>query len=282
VFTNHSIPTITAEALIDSYEVLLVDAYGVLLDTSGALPGAVDFIRRLNEVRKPYFVVTNDASKLPRTSARRYQELGLAVAADRILTSGSLLTPYFAAHNLAGKRCAVLGPADSVTYVEDAGGKSVSPAEAFDVLVIGDESGFPFLETVDTTLTTLLRLLDEKREVHLLLPNPDRIYPNAEGRYGFAAGSIAVMFEAVLEARYPHRPDLRFVRLGKPDEALFAEALRRSGTRNMVMIGDQLETDIRGARAFGLDAVWVHKGESAAILAGTRADLRPTYRMPSL
>jgi len=169
-----------------------------------------------------------------------------------------------------------------VKYVEDAGGESVSPAADFDVLVIGDESGFPFLETLDTTLTTLLRLLDEERHVHLVLPNPDRVYPSAERRYGFAAGSIAAMFEAVLEARYPQRPDLRFVRLGKPDQALFAEALRRSGTRNMVMIGDQLETDICGARAFGLDAVWVHKGETVAILAGTREDLRPTYLMPSL
>ena len=48
------------------------------------------------------------------------------------------------------------------------------------------------------------------------------------------------------------------------------------------MIGDQLETDICGARAFGIDAVWVYEDEPAAILDGTRADLRPTYRMPSL
>jgi len=45
----------------------------------------------------------------------------------------------------------VLGPVDSVQYVEQAGEQVVPPAELFDVLVIGDESGFPFLETVDTT-----------------------------------------------------------------------------------------------------------------------------------
>jgi ribonucleotide monophosphatase NagD (HAD superfamily) len=72
------------------------------------------------------------------------------------------------------------------------------------------------------------------------------------------------MFAAALQVRYPHRTDLRFTRLGKPYAAMFTEALRRSGTRNMVMIGDQLETDIRGARAFGHEAVWVSTGVTAA------------------
>lgn len=139
-------------------------------------------------------------------------------------------------------------------YVEDAGGWIVSPTDAFEVLVIADESGFPFLETVDTTLTSLCRALDRQQNVHLVLPNPDLIYPCADQGWGFGAGSIAGMFEAALRVRYPQRTDLQFARLGKPYEALFAEALRRSETRDMVLVGDQLETDIQGARAFGLGA----------------------------
>lgn len=277
-----SVPEITLETLIERYEVLLFDAYGVLVHSSGALPGAAELIQRLNQVGKPYYILTNDASKLSTTAAVRYQGYGLALDPDRIITSGVLLKRYFAAHRLTGLRCAVLGPVDSVHYVENAGGKIVSHAEVFDVLVIADEAGFPFLETVDTVFTSLCHAVDRRQEVHLILPNPDLIYPAAGKGFGFAAGSIAGMFEAALRVRYPHRTDLRFTRLGKPYEALFAEALSRSGTRDMVMIGDQLETDIQGARAFGLDAVWVETGVTSEVLTTMPSHLRPTYRMRSL
>ena len=39
--------------------------------------------------------------------------------------------------------------------------------------------------------------------------------------------------------------------------------MRRAGTSSVVMIGDQLETDIKGARAAGLDAVWIETGVTA-------------------
>jgi HAD superfamily hydrolase (TIGR01450 family) len=277
-----NIPEITIEILMDRYDVILFDAYGVLVHSEGAFPGAVELIQWLNRVGKPYYILTNDASKLPTTAAMHYQGYGLLLDSDRIITSGALLTPYFATHHLKGARCAVLGPVDSVRYVEQAGGRVVSPADVFDVLVIADEAGFPFLETVDMALTSLCRALDRQQEVHLILPNPDIIYPNAAQGFGFGAGSIAGMFETALQVRYPHRTDLHFTRLGKPQEALFLEALSRSDTRNMVMLGDQLETDIQGARAFGIDAVWVGTGVMAEVLSTAPAHLRPTYRLRSL
>jgi hypothetical protein len=77
-------------------------------------------------------------------------------------------------HGLAGKRCIVLGPEDSRRYVERAGGVVVPPGESFEVLVVGDEAGFPFLETVDAVLTGLFRDLDRGEHPALLLPNPTR------------------------------------------------------------------------------------------------------------
>jgi ribonucleotide monophosphatase NagD (HAD superfamily) len=63
---------------------------------------------------------------------------------------------------------------------------------------------------------------------------------------------------------------------------VFREALSRSQTRNMVMIGDQLETDMRGALAFGIHAAWVETGVTAKGLQAMPADLQPTYKLPSL
>jgi HAD superfamily hydrolase (TIGR01459 family) len=276
-----TVPTITIDALLDRYDAVLFDAYGVLVHGSGPLPGASELLARLNREGRPYFIVTNDASKLPATAAARYQRFGLPIDASRILTSGMLLASHFAAHGLRGRRCAVLGPTDSVRYVVDAGGEIVSPAEAFDVLVIGDESGFPFLDWADASLSSLFASIDAGRPVHLVVPNPDLIYP-AGGGFGFAAGTIANMFEGALALRYPSRPDLRFVRLGKPNTPIFEDAVRRLDASRVVMIGDQLETDITGARAAGLDAVWIETGVTAEIPAHTPAHLCPTWRMAGL
>ena len=144
-----NVPSTHPEELIERYEALLFDAYGVLLHRDGPLPGACQLLKRLEKLGKPYFVVTNSAARLPEHAAARYQSFGLPLAPDQIVTAGSLIKGHFETHRLVGRRCAVLGPEDSFHFVEQAGGIATTPKEAFDVLVIGDQVGFPFLEHMD-------------------------------------------------------------------------------------------------------------------------------------
>ena len=151
----------------------------------------------------------------------------------------------------------------------------------FDALVIGDQAGFPFLETADTLLSALFSKIDAGQSPRLILPNPDLIYPEGDG-FGFASGSVALIFESALALRYPDRPDLRFTRLGKPHPAIFREAFRRSGTMDMVMIGDQVETDIRGANDFGIASALIGTGISAYDVSRLSKSDRPDYLIESL
>ena len=271
---------VTIDELIERYSALLFDAYGVLSYTVGALPGAVELIDRLNGMGKPYYVLTNDSSALPKNRAARYRKVGLNVEPERIITSGSLLTGYFAAQGLCGARCVVLGTEDSAEYVRLAGGDVVSAADGFDVAVVGDQSGFPFVPGVDAVLSALFRMIDAGDAPRLVLPNPDLVYPNDVG-FGMASGSVALIIEAALRQRYPRRGGLEFERLGKPNGAIFAEALRLTGTRDMVMLGDTLETDIRGANAFGIDSALVAGGVTLADGLEGAVDV-PTYRVRGL
>ena len=276
-----NVPEVTLKDLIERHSVILFDAYGVLANSDLVIPGAREAIDHLNEADKHYFVLTNDASALPKTRAARYENLGLAIDAGRIITSGSLLKGHFNEHGLEGTRCVVLGPVDSERYVESAGGVVVSADGDFDALVIGDQSGFPLLETGRVVLTGLIRLIDSGRPPRLILPNPDLIYPSDEG-FAFASGTVAQMFEGALALRYPDRSELRFTRLGKPHAAIYEEAHRRSGTMDMVMIGDTPDTDIRGANSFGIASALVGTGVSTQDLTRLAADDVPTYVMRSL
>jgi HAD superfamily hydrolase (TIGR01450 family) len=274
-------PVTTLDSLIRRYDGILFDAYGVLVHGEGMMPGARAAVEALRRAAKPFFLVTNDASTLPQTAAVRYRRLGLPLQPEQILSSGLLLKAHFHSLGLDGARCAVLGPADSERYVQLAGGRPVTVEADFDVLVIGDETGYPFLRTVDAALSSLVRQLDRGRDVRLVVPNPDLIYPSGDG-FGLAAGSIALMFEAALARRYPRRDDLRFARLGKPEPHLFEEAIGRIGSRNVVMIGDQLETDIAGANAAGIDSVLLATGVSTMDLDAAPAQCRPAWLMRSL
>jgi len=259
----------TIGALIDRYDGLLIDAYGVLVDARGLLPGAAALLAELTRRGKPFTIVTNDASRSPATYVARFAGLGVAVAPECIVTSGGLLPGYFRDHGLAGARTAVLGTADSIAYVRDGGGVPIAlaPGMELDALAVCDDSGTPFVDGIELAFSAVVRAVHAGRVPALVLPNPDLIYPKGGGEYGFTAGAMALLVEAALARRFPAR-DLRFAHLGKPAPHLFIEGQRRLGSRNVVMIGDQLETDIAGARAAGIDA---------ALLAGvSRWDREPT------
>lgn len=279
-----SVPAVSMNRLLGAYEAILLDAYGVLITHDGAMPGAAALVRRLHETGAAYLVLTNDASRSPRASAERYAEMGLPIPADRVITSGSLLRPYLEENGLTGARCMVLGTGDSVRYVEDAGGVVVptDPDADAECLVVCDERGYPLRESLDAAITLLYRRIDRGEGVRLVLPNPDLVYPAGDGRFGFTAGAVATLLEAGLRRRYPHREDLRFERLGKPHPLIFEEAMRRLGTRKVVLVGDQLDTDIRGAAECGIDSALALTGITPREALGHPEAVLPTYVLTSL
>ncbi len=278
------IPHTTLQELLERYEVLLLDAFGTLIDGEAAIPGTPEALRAITGAGRRFFVLTNDASRLPATCAARYAECGLpGIDAGQVITTGSLLAPYFAEHGLAGARCVVLGTADSQAYVEEAGGQIVAPSDGnVDVLAVCDEDGYPLLETLDDVITLLIRQILAGHPPHLLLPNPDFLYPRGDAGFGLTAGALAATLETTLAHRFPDRTDLVFTRLGKPHGPIFTEARRQAGDGSMVMVGDQLPTDILGARRAGIDSVLVGTGITPWDGGLELNEAIPTYRMVSL
>ncbi|HEY1549181.1 MAG TPA: HAD-IA family hydrolase [Kofleriaceae bacterium] len=279
-------PSTTTRELLDRYAGVLLDVYGVLLDARGPLPGAAELIAELARRDMPYAIVTNDASRSAQTYTARFATHGIAIAPERFVTSGSLLPGYLRDHGLVGARVGVLGPADSRAYVRDGGGVPVElePGMTIDALAVCDDAGFEFLRGCELALSAVVRAVEAGTRPALILPNPDLVYPKGHGELGFTAGSIALLIEAALARRFPAHA-LRFVHLGKPEPHLFAEAARRLAvaTDRLVMIGDQLETDIAGARAAGIAAcLLAGGGVSSWQHAAATATVAPTWLLDRL
>lgn len=278
--TSTAATRVTINALLDRYDGILLDAYGVLVDARGPLPGAAALIAELARRQKPFAIVTNDASRAPATYTARFAGYGVAIAPERFVTSGSLLPEYFRARGLVGARTCVLGTADSIAFVRDGGGVPVAlePGMEIDALAVCDDDGTPFVNGIELALSAVMRAVNAGRVPALVLPNPDLIYPKGEGEYGFTAGAMALLIETALARRFPGRA-LRFDLLGKPEPHLFLEARRQLGVASVVMIGDQVETDIAGARAAGIDAALLEGGVSRV---DPSAHVAPAYVLATI
>lgn len=102
---EHGLPDlepVPIRSLLERYSAILLDAYGVIVDHAGALPGSQAFIRHLTESGRPFAVVTNDMTRSPAEWESFLGEHGMEIPRDRIVTSGLLLEEYFATNQLRG------------------------------------------------------------------------------------------------------------------------------------------------------------------------------------
>ncbi len=270
---------VPARSLLDRYDSFLLDAYGVLVDGEGPLPHAAAFVRALDESGKAKLLLSNDASRTPEQIHERLHGFGIELRCDEILSSGMMIAPWVRRHSFADAPAIVLGPEGSQRLAAEAGLRAVSPRETeARVLLVCDEAGFRFVETVEAVLGTLIRRTESGLPTALVLPNPDVLYPKAGGAVGITAGAAACVIERGLQARFGTSAP-SFERLGKPHAPIFEAANERVNGR-ILMIGDQLETDVLGAAGAGLDVALVETG------IGRRpppdAPLQPTWVLESL
>lgn len=276
------IPQRSVRHVVDDYDGVLLDSYGVLVDGAGALPGARALLESLDAAGRPWMVVSNDASRSVESAAARYARLSLPIPPERILVSAAMLAGYYAREGLSGARSIVLGTEDSVAWVRQAGGIPVPwDDEAPEVVVACDDDGFPFVPAVEAVLSSVVQRVRAGHEVALALPNPDLVYPRGGGALGLTAGSVALVIEASLGVVFGDVAP-RFVPLGKPEPGIFEEACRRLGVggSRVVMLGDQFATDVAGALRAGLSAALVGTGVTTLQLPPSAP--RPTFILPSL
>lgn len=246
---------ITASEIIENYDNILLDAFGVLVNPEGAISFAPEFIDELNKRNKNYYVVSNGSKFLSSKSAESYRKRGLDIEDKNVITSGSLLKNWFE-RNQENKAVKLLGPKESVELLDWAGATLVKD-DSYNTLVICNQDGFKFPEDIDQSISEVANKVKSGENIRLILPNPDLIYPSSSG-YGITSGSIAIMIEKSLEIILGDKAP-KFEKLGKPYSPIFKEAIENLSGKTC-MIGDQFETDVLGANNIGIDSILVETG----------------------
>lgn len=268
-------------SVIDRYQVIFFDAFGVLKSYNGLIPGIIETFEFLEATNREYYIVTNDASRSPMQLAEAYHRLGLKVVDhERIVSSGMLAKDYLDLKVNDGI-VAYLGTEDSAHYIERSGLQAL-PVGAIDdsnidqvnAVVLLDDEGFDWFIDINRTVNIL-----RQRTIPAIVANTDSIYPvSGSNRVSIAIGGIATMIESIVGKK--------FIRFGKPDSQMFMFAYdqirgRRSiSKKEILMVGDTLHTDIIGGNKFGIDTVLVLSGNTLPVDAATRiisTGIVPTY-----
>ena len=224
----------------------LTDMDGVLVHEGHAIAGAAEFLDRLQELRRPFQVLTNNSIYTPRDLAARLEGSGLRVPEESIWTS-AMATAQFLAEQSPGGSAYVIGEAGLTTALHEAG--FVLTETAPDYVVLGETRTYSF-----TAITRACRLIDGG--ARFIATNPDASGPSLEGRLP-ATGAVAAMI-ATVTGRKPYT-------VGKPNPMMFRSALNRidAHSETTVMVGDRMDTDVVAGIEAGLETVLVLTGSTA-------------------
>lgn len=252
----------TLEQLVANHSTLLLDAMGVLINANGPVTHAPEFIDYLNHCQKRYFILTNICGDTEHGIYERLRRNGIPLlSAESVISAGSLVRKYIDTVMPTGSTIAFIGPETCRSVLATRSRSIVACGETpfFDALALLDDEGFPFRDTLEAALSSYVCIFETTGNLpRLLLANSDMAYPRTSNSYAFGSGIFATMLSEALMSLLGMSPEV--VCFGKPSDRMFAEAQRRSGDRSMMMIGDQLATDILGANRFGITSTLVLTG----------------------
>ncbi|RYY54583.1 MAG: TIGR01459 family HAD-type hydrolase, partial [Chitinophagaceae bacterium] len=181
------------KSLLNNYKVIFFDAYGVIRNYNGLIPGIKNTFAWLESVKKDYFIITNDASRSPDKLVERYHAYGLQnIQADRFISSGMLAREFIELKVKSGI-VAYLGTASSAHYIKQPG-VEVMPIQDLDdsniekvtALVLLDDEGFDWNDGLNKAVN-LLRW----RSIPAIVANPDGAYPISKHDVGIAIGGLS-------------------------------------------------------------------------------------------
>jgi 4-nitrophenyl phosphatase len=243
-----------------------IDMDGVLYRGDAGLPHVNDFLQSLDRCGIPYVLATNNSTRSPEQYVEKLAKMGVAVEADRILTSGQATAARMKSKYPRGTSVYVLG----MRALEDAvfGDDYFIPATTNAEVVA---SGADFEVTYDKLRIATLAI---RRGAGFIATNPDTTFPSEEGLIP-GAGSIL----AALVAATSVEPEV----IGKPSTGMLVQGATLLGTQpaETVMLGDRLDTDILAGKRAGFITLMVLTGVSTLEDLKT-SDVQPDVVVPDL
>lgn len=223
----------------------LLDMDGVIYRGSEVIPGAPELIQYLGSAGIPYLFLTNNSAPTPLDIVLKLKKFGIDTDISHIFTS-AMATADWIRKQRPSATAYVIGESGLLTALHESGVAITSDKPDFVVVGEGRTLNFEMLEIAHRAIA---------KGAGLISTNSDTWCPTDHGpRPG--CGAIAALLEAATGREAYH--------VGKPNPFMFREARKKLGlsTDEVLMVGDTMETDIRGATDLGFKNILVLTGST--------------------
>jgi HAD superfamily hydrolase (TIGR01450 family) len=256
--------------LIEHYDAVLLDLDGVVYRGPLAVRHAVPSLAAAHSAGVRLGFVTNNAARPPRVVADQLAGLGVPCEPADVITSAQVGAQLLAGRLAIGSRVLALGGEGVEIALRQVGMEPVRTGDGPDAQIATSVAGVLQGYGMHVCWHDLaVASYAVEAGAVWVATNTDRTIPRADG---IAPGN-GTLVDAVRTATGA-QPQVA----GKPEPVMMEQAAARIGSQRPLVVGDRLDTDIRGAAAAGMDSLLVLTGVSGVtdLLTAPAAD-RPTY-----
>lgn len=256
----------SATAPSAAFDVALLDLDGVVYVGPDAVPGVPQALAAARAGGMRLGFVTNNAARTPEEVARHLVKLQVPAQPADVITSSQAAATVVAEMLGTGARVLPVGGPGVATALRAAELAVVDRAEDEPAAVVqgyGREVGWAQLAEAIVSIRA--------GALHIAT-NTDATIPSPRGPLPGNGAMVGVV--SAITGRRP-------LVTGKPDPAMHAECVRRTGAQRPLVVGDRLDTDIEGARRGGAASLLVLTGVTDPVtLLAAPPEHRPDLLAP--
>jgi NagD protein len=223
----------------------MIDMDGVIYRGTKPIDGAPEFITHLQNNGIPYVFLTNNSGYTPKDIVHKLASFNIETLENNILTCAQATADYVRKQNPNGTAY-VIGEAGLYEALFSVGYNIVQNDPYY--VIVGEGRSYT-AESLEKAQRFIMK------GSHLISTNLDTWCPTDAGpRPG--CGAIVALLEAATGKKAYH--------VGKPNPFIFRQARIKLGlrTEETIMIGDTMETDIKGATDLDFKSVLVLTGST--------------------
>mgnify|MGYP006150437321 FL=1 len=230
-------------SIIDNYDIFYIDLWGVVHNGITLHENAIKVLEHIGNTKKNYVLLTN-APRPSKTVKLFLEKMGMdKQIIEKVYSSGEAALSYLSKNYLNEKFYHIGPPRDFDLFLDFKTNKINDIKDSSYLLCTG------LFDDKSDNLNYYKNLFKENISKIMICTNPDLIVDRGNKRE-LCAGSVALVFEKM---------GGKVVYFGKPFPEVYNQSINNKN-KKVLSIGDNLNTDIRGANLLSFDSLLISNG----------------------
>jgi HAD superfamily hydrolase (TIGR01459 family) len=229
--------------VVENYDFFFIDLWGVIHNGIRLHESAIEALIEISNAKKNYVLLTN--APRPNNTVKIFlKKMGMDKnILEKVYTSGEAALSYLKKNHLNDKFYHIGPPKDFDLFLDFKKNKKENINECSYLLCTG------LFDKHDQDLNYYQKLFSSFISKKMICTNPDLVVDRGEKRE-FCAGSVAMIFKKM---------GGQVVYFGKPFPEVYNQSIDHN-KKKVLAIGDNLNTDIKGANNMNYDCMLIASG----------------------